>query len=155
MKKAKETSEVKNDTESQSRPAKAHVRYLRISARKMRLVINEIRYKTPAQAFAVLFTLKQKAARMVEKLLTSAVANAKVLGLDESRLYISDIRADGGPVMKRFLERSMGRADRILKRSAHLSIELKEGIKSYRQEEPVEEVSEKDKKKKKKVAKAS
>lgn len=155
MKKTKETPVVKETVENKDKSAKAVARYLRISPRKARAVINEVRYKTVGQAFEILFTLKQKAARMTEKLLTSAVANAKGLGMDENRLYISDIRADGGPVMKRFLERSMGRADRILKRMAHLSIQLKEGFKPYRKEEAVPAVSEKDKKKKKKAAKAS
>jgi len=67
---------------------------------------------------------------MAEKVLKSAVANAKILGLEEGRLYVADIRADGGPVLKRFMSRSMGRADRILKRTTHLSVIVKEGKKS-------------------------
>ncbi|MFH0984702.1 MAG: uL22 family ribosomal protein [Candidatus Omnitrophota bacterium] len=57
----------------------------------------------------------------------SAIANAKNLGLNENRLYVSNVRADGGPVFKRFLTRSMGRADKILKRTTHLTVEVREG----------------------------
>lgn len=64
---------------------------------------------------------------MVEQGLKSAVSNAKVKGLEESRLVVSQAKADGGPVMKRFMSRSMGRADQILKRSTHLTIVVREG----------------------------
>jgi len=80
-------------------------------------------------AFASLTALNKKAARLVEKGLKSAVANAKVKGLEESRLLVSEIKADGGPVMKRFMARAMGRADEILKRSTHLTIILRESEK--------------------------
>lgn len=82
-----------------------------------------------AAAFSALTALNKKAARLVEKGLKSAVANAKVKGLEESRLVISEIKADGGPVMKRFMARAMGRADEILKRSTHLTIILEESEK--------------------------
>ena len=123
-------SEQKNLTQQQEKKfAKARVKYLRIAPRKVRIVIDAIRHKHPEKAFGILMTLKKKAARMAEKVLKTAVANAKVLGLDEARLYISDVRADGGPVMKRFMQRSMGRGDRILKRTTHLSMTLSEGVK--------------------------
>jgi large subunit ribosomal protein L22 len=120
----------KNLAESPGRAAKAVAKYLRISPRKVRLVINTIRHRHVTQAFPILMSLKKKAARMAEKVLRSAVANAKVLGLDENRLYIADIRADGGPTLKRFMARSMGRADRILKRTTHLSLVVQEGKKA-------------------------
>ena len=114
-----------------SRSARAIAKYLRISPRKVRPVINAIRRRPAHHAASILAALPQKAARLAEKVLKSAVANAKVLQLDEGRLYISDIRADGGPTMKRFMSRSMGRADRMLRRSTHLSVILKEGIKQW------------------------
>ena len=117
--------------EAPKRSARAVAKYLRISPRKMRLVINAIRHEPTGRAFHILMTLKKKAARMTEKLLKSAVANAKVLGLEENRLYVSNIRADGGPTMKRFMSRSMGRADRIIKRTTHLSMIVTEGNKSW------------------------
>ncbi len=68
---------------------------------------------------------------MVEKLLKTCAANAKVLGMDEKRLYVAEVRADGGPTMKRFMSRSMGRADRILKRMSHISMIIKEGTRVW------------------------
>jgi large subunit ribosomal protein L22 len=126
----KQAKEKKQETAvATSRTAKAISKFIRIGPRKLRLVINTVRYEQPYKAFAILMTFKSKAARITEKVLKTAVANAKVLGLEEDRLYISDIRVDGGPVMKRFIERSMGRGDRILKRTSHLSMILKEGVK--------------------------
>lgn len=122
MKKVKETEP----------KAFARVKFLKISPRKARLVIDTVRHKPVAKAFPILMTLKKKAARMTEKLLKTAVANAKVLGMNEEKLYVSEIRADGGPVMKRFMSRSMGRADRIIKRTTHLFIILKEGSKEWK-----------------------
>ena len=118
-------------TSDPTKEARAIVRYLRISPRKVRLVVNTIRRKPVGSAFSILMVLKKKAARLVEKGLTSAVANAKVKGLDQTRLVVSQIKADGGPVMKRFMSRSMGRADQILKRSTHLTIVLNEGDRSF------------------------
>ncbi len=106
--------------------ARAVVKYLRISPRKVRLVINAIRRKPAAGAVSTLATLNKKAARLVEKGLKSALANAKVKGLEESRLIVSEVKADGGPVLKRFMARAMGRADEILKRTTHLTIVLRE-----------------------------
>ncbi len=110
----------------------AKAKYLRISPRKVRPVIDTVRHKPVHQAERILMTLPKKAARMAEKVLKSAVANAKVLGLDETKLYVSDIRADAGPTMKRFMERSQGRADRILKRMAHISVTVTEGDRVFR-----------------------
>ena len=63
---------------------------------------------------------------MVEKTLKSAQANARVKKMDEERLYVREIKADGGPSLKRYMSRSMGRADVILKRMAHVTIILDE-----------------------------
>lgn len=117
--------------ESAARTAKSIARFVRISPRKVRLVINAVRRRAVQEAFPILMTLNKKAARLTEKVLKSAVANAKVLGMDVERLYISEVRADGGPLIKRLMTRSMGRADRIIKRTTHLSIVLKEGNKRW------------------------
>ena len=111
--------------------ARAVVKYLKISPRKVRLVINTVRRKPVAQAISLLPLLNKKAARLVAKGLKSALANAKGKGLEETRLVVSEIKADGGPVMKRFLSRAMGRADEILKRSTHLTIILRESEKTF------------------------
>ena len=115
----------------EEKSARAVVKHLKISPRKVRLVINVIRRKPAVDAFRMLMGLKKKAARMTEKILKTAVANARVLGMNEAKLYVSDVRADGGPVLKRFMSRSMGRADRILKRTTHLTLIVKEGKKTY------------------------
>lgn len=123
--------------------ARAKVKFLRIAPRKVRIVIDTIRHKHPETALHILSSLNKKAARMTEKLVKTAIANAKVLGLDENRLTISDIRADGGPVMKRFMERSMGRADRVLKRTTHLSIVISEKpFSGGNQNQPLEKKAE-------------
>ena len=106
--------------------AKAITRYLRVSPRKLRLVIDTVRSKPVLNAFAILANLKNKGAKMVIKTLKSAQANAQVKKMDENRLYIREIKADGGPTMKRYMPRSMGRADVILKRMAHLTVILGE-----------------------------
>ncbi len=133
MARSKKESKVEAAPEAVSRKtARAVCRYLRVSPRKLRLVIDAVRRKPVPQALASLAVIRKKGARMTEKLLRSAVANAKDLGLDVDRLYVSKVFADGGPTFKRFIARSMGRADRIIKRTSHLSIEVAEGEKSYR-----------------------
>lgn len=117
--------------ETPQKEARSLVRYLRISPRKVRLVINAIRRKPVGDALSTLAFLNKKAARLVEKGLQSALANAKGKGLEESRLVVSEIKADGGPTMKRLMTRAMGRADQILKRSTHLTIVLREGEKTF------------------------
>ena len=129
--------------------AKAKAKYLRIGARKTRLVLDLVRAKEVSEAFDVLGNLNKKAARLTEQLLKSAVANAKTLEMDESTLFISDIRADEGPTMKRFMARSMGRADRILKPTTHLSVTLVERPQEKDHEKPAAAAEEKKPPKKK------
>ncbi len=106
--------------------AKAVLRYIKIGPRKMRLVIDTIRHKPVATALSILANTKKKGARIAEKVLKSAQANAKVKKMDENRLYVSKVTADGGPSLKRYMPRSMGRADVILKRTTHLTMVLGE-----------------------------
>jgi large subunit ribosomal protein L22 len=150
------TAEAKKE-KTEVKIARCVVKYLRVSPRKARLVIDTIRFKPVAKALAILKSLPQKSARMAEKALLSAQGNAKVLGMDMQRLYVSDVRADGGPVFKRFMSRSMGRADRILKRTTHLSLCLKEGERAYAPVQPAgvetPAVEEKPKKQKKEAKK--
>ena len=107
--------------------ARAVTRYIRISPRKMRLVLETIKWKPVFQAFSILANTKKKAARLVTKTLKSAVANAKQKQMDEDRLIVRLAFADGGPSLKRFLPRAMGRADNILKRTTHLTVVVEEG----------------------------
>jgi large subunit ribosomal protein L22 len=103
------------------------LKYLRISPRKVGLVLETIRRKNIPQAKAVLANTNKKAARFILNALNSAAANAKVLKLDEKRLFVSEAKADAGPTLKRFLTRSMGRADRLLRRTCHITVTVKEG----------------------------
>lgn len=113
--------------------ARAVSRFVRISPRKVRLVLDLIRRKPVGQAFLILANTKRRAARVVEKILKSAAANAKEKKMNESKLVVRTAFADGGPTMKRFLPRAMGRADKILKRSAHITLVLEEGQVSAKQ----------------------
>ncbi len=104
---------------------RAQAKYVRTSARKARLVCDHIRGKSVVEARAILAHTPRAVAEDWEKLLSSAVANAEhnheLLG-DE--LCIRSITADEGPTLKRFRPRAKGRADRILKRTSHLTITL-------------------------------
>jgi large subunit ribosomal protein L22 len=102
----------------------ARARFVRVSARKARLVLDQIRGKPVAEALATLEYTPRAAARLVEKVLRSAVANAEhnhqVRDLDDLRVV--QAHADGGPVLKRVQPRAMGRAFSIKHRTSHLTI---------------------------------
>ena len=102
----------------------ARARFVRVSARKARLVLDQIRGKPVAEALATLEYTPRAAARLVEKVLRSAVANAEhnhqVRDLDDLRVVLAF--ADGGPVLKRVQPRAMGRAFAIKHRTSHLTI---------------------------------
>lgn len=118
--------ERKQDGEQASRPVvRAQAKYVRSSPRKARLVCDHIRGKTVEEARAILAHTPRAVARDWSKLLESAVANAEhnheLVGED---LYVKAVRADEGPTIKRFRPRARGRADRIRKRTSHLTILL-------------------------------
>jgi len=102
----------------------ARARFVRVSARKARLVLDQIRGKSVGEALATLQYTPRAAARIVEKVLRSAIANAEhnhqVRNLDDLRVVHAV--ADGGPSMKRVQPRAMGRAFFIRHRSSHLTI---------------------------------
>ena len=106
--------------------AKAQARFIRITPRKFRQVIPLIKGKNPEEAIAILMNVKKKASQYAIELVKSALANAKRAnqGLDVSTLYISGMKADCGPTLKRFRAASMGRASSIRKRTSHLTVEL-------------------------------
>jgi large subunit ribosomal protein L22 len=99
-------------------------RYVRVSARKARLVLDQIRGRPVSQALATLRFTPRAAARLIEKVLRSAVANAEnnhqVRNLDDLRVV--GATADGGPSLKRVSPRAMGRAFFIKHRTSHLTI---------------------------------
>jgi len=107
---------------------KSSARYLRISPFKLRLVVRPLRGRRVEEALALLKFLPQKGARLVKKVVETAVANAEQRPQVElDRLVIHSIWVDGGPVLKRLMPRAMGRANRILKRTSHLTVVLAEG----------------------------
>ena len=106
---------------------KAVAKFVRISPRKVRLVMDQVRGKRVGDALNMLNFAPQKGARMVKKLVNSAVANAQNnAGLDVDSLFISRIYADEGPTLKRWRPRALGRATRIRKRTSHMTVVVKE-----------------------------
>jgi large subunit ribosomal protein L22 len=107
--------------------AKAVAKYIRISPRKVGLVLNMIRGKDIDEAFAILKFTPNKAAGIVEKVLKSAVANAENNnGLDKENLYISKAVADQGPILKRNMPRAMGRSNLMRRRTSHITVIVNE-----------------------------
>ena len=107
--------------------AKAIVKYVRISSRKVNVVMDLIRGKKIGEAFAVLRHTPKAASEVLEKLLKSAVANAENNnGMNVDKLYISEAYATQGPTLKRFMARAQGRGVRILKRTSHITLVVKE-----------------------------
>lgn len=105
--------------------AKAVLRYVRVTPRKARSVIDLIRGKNAEAAMTVLKFTPRRAAGVIQKVLKSAVANAaqKEIG-DVDALWISSAYVDVGPTMKRMRPRAMGRANTILKRTSHITLVL-------------------------------
>ncbi len=103
--------------------AKAVLRHVRVPPRKARLIVDLVRGRDVPYALSVLKYSPRAAAKVVEKLLKSAVANAeqKELG-DADTLRVSRAFVDGGPTLKRFRSRSMGRANAIHKRTSHITL---------------------------------
>lgn len=107
--------------------ARAVARYIRISPRKVRLVIDLVRGKKVEEALAMLEFTPKRAARVVSKLIKSAVANAEQSpDVDVDNLYIKRIYADPGPILKRIRPRAVGRAYLIRKRTSHITVILDE-----------------------------
>ncbi len=102
--------------------AKAILKFSRIAPRKARLVIDMIRGKKVAEAFTILKFSTRSASQVLAKVLKSAVANAENLEIgDPDDFWIKKAFVDGGPVLKRFRARSMGRANPIKKRTSHIT----------------------------------
>jgi large subunit ribosomal protein L22 len=104
---------------------RAIARYVRISSRKVKTVIDLIRGKQVTEAKAILMATPKAATEPVMKLLNSAIANAennKDMAADT--LFVAEVFADMGPTLKRFRPRAQGRASRIRKRTSHITIIL-------------------------------
>jgi large subunit ribosomal protein L22 len=107
--------------------AAAHARYVRISPRKVRLVVDLIRGKDVGEAIAILRHTPKAASAVLEKLLNSAIANAEHnYKLNPGNLKITQAYVNEGPIMKRYQPRSQGRAFRINKRTSHITLVVSE-----------------------------
>ena len=107
--------------------AKAYLRYARISPRKVQYVLDLIRGKDVAAAMGILQNKPRAASELLIKLLGSAIANAENnFHMDASKLYISECFVTVGPTLKRIMPRATGSADRILKRTSHITMAVKE-----------------------------
>jgi large subunit ribosomal protein L22 len=108
--------------------AKAVTRGVRMSAQKVRLVVDVVRGKPVGLALSMLQYMPQKAAREVARTIKSAAANAENnFNMDPDTLVVKTIYADEGPSLKRFMPRARGRADRIVKRTAHITVVVDDG----------------------------
>ena len=107
--------------------ARAILKYARISPRKVKIVLDLIRNQPADKAMAILRFTPKSACEYLEKLLKSAMANAENNhNMDVSKLYVAECFVCPGPTLKRIMPRAKGSADRILKRTSHVTIVVKE-----------------------------
>ena len=121
----------RSKTKTQARQAsadkrpKAIAKYVRISPRKVKIVIDLIRGKNVDEAAAILTNTPKAASPVVLKVLNSAIANAvNNQELDRKELYVAEVYANPGPTLKRYVARSRGSASPMLKRTSHISVVL-------------------------------
>ena len=107
--------------------ARAIAKYVRISPRKVNIVLGLVRGKNITEAFSILKFTPKAASELVSKVLKSAVANAENNHeMNVDNLYIAETYADQGPTLKRFQPHAQGRAFKILKRTSHITVVVKE-----------------------------
>lgn len=107
--------------------ARATARYVRMSPRKVRQVVDLIRNKDVGEALAILSMTPQAASSVIKKVVKSAMANAENnYDMDPDLLYVAECYVDQGPTLKRFRPRARGMADRIRKRTSHITVVLRE-----------------------------
>ena len=107
--------------------AKAYLRYVRISPRKVQIVCDLIRGKDAKTAMAILMQTPKAASPLLSKLVKSAAANAENnFNMDPDKLYISATYATPGPILKRMMPRAQGRGYRINKRTSHITVVVSE-----------------------------
>ena len=104
--------------------ARAHLRYARIAPRKVSVVLDLIRDQDLDKALAILQYTPKAASELLLKLVKSAAANNH--NMDKNNLYVAECFVTPGPTLKRVMPRAQGRAFRILKRTSHITVVLKE-----------------------------
>ena len=113
----------------EAKEARAHLKYARISPRKVKIVLDLIRGKDAGVAMAILKNTPKSASEYLVKLLGRAIANAENnFHMDSSKLYVSECFVCPGPTLKRIMPRAKGSADRILKRTSHVTIVVSERV---------------------------
>ena len=106
---------------------RAMTRFLRVSPRKVRLVVDQIRGKEVEAALNILKFTPKRSATIVTKVLRTAIANAETTqSVDVDRLYVKRVTVDEGGMWKRFMPRAQGKATRIRKRLSHITIVIDE-----------------------------
>lgn len=121
-------SQIKKERNAQkdSRP-KARVTFVRLSSTKANIVLNQIKGKDVSTALSILAYTPRWGARVVEKVLKSAIANAEHnMGMDPSTLYVDEAFSTKGPTLKRIRPRAQGRAYQIQKQTCHVTVVLNE-----------------------------
>ena len=129
----KRTRKAKEEAKVEAAPAKepvtearATATNVRVTPRKVRLVIDQVRGKDVKVALGLLRNINRAASEPVSKVIRSAAANAiNNFGMDEDRLYIAEIYANEGLKMKRYLPRAKGSASGLVKRTSHITVVLK------------------------------
>jgi ribosomal protein L22 len=112
---------------------RAQAKWVRMSARKARLVLDHLRGRSVPEARTILAFTPRAAAREIDRVLASAVANAESAhGLDGDELIVLEAYADEGPTLKRWRARARGRVNRIRKRTCHITIVVTESPKAGR-----------------------
>ena len=108
------------------------VKHLKQSPTKIRFVLNEIKGTRVVYAINKLSNHNKKASNFILKAIRSGLSNLESNeNYDQNNLVISNAFVDGGPIMKRFRPRAMGRASQILKRTSHLTITISDGLKKW------------------------
>ncbi len=107
--------------------AKASAKYVRTSPRKAGMICSLVRGKNVDEAMAILKFMPQKSANIIAKVVKSAAANAENnMNMDVKKLYVSEVYANQGPTLKRFMPRAQGRATSIRKRTSHIGVVVRE-----------------------------
>lgn len=107
--------------------ARAIAKYIRISPRKVREVVDLIRGKDIREALAILKYTPRRASAPISKVVQSAAANAEHnYEMNKDNLYVAECFVDQGPIIKRFQPRAMGRADTMRRRTSHITVVVKE-----------------------------
>lgn len=124
-KREKAKAEARKQARAQG-PAQAHIKGVRISARKVRVLADQIRGKSVDYALTFLAFQQRAGAPLLKKAIDSAVANADQRKLDLDKLVVADVQVDKAGMMKRFMPRAHGRATPIRKQLSHVHVQLVE-----------------------------